>query len=116
MRSGTHGDKRFGNDPLDIVQQRNRGWWERTPMTYDWNAGVSSTDWDQSPPRSTPSMLLGFFDDATVGVEGLESDVLPLPRGLRHLVMSRLPARRASRMLARWGSFVTFDAARPLRP
>src|SRR5262245_47309894 len=38
MRSGTHGQKRLGSDSLDAVQERNRGWWERTPMTYDWNA------------------------------------------------------------------------------
>ena len=294
MRSGTHGEKRLGGDSLDAVQQRNRGWWERTPMTYDWSAaspndrgvawfdeqdrlnveahrffatdrqpfdrlipfeqlrgkrvleigvgagfhselmaragadvtGIDLTDaavsttrrrfelkglqgrflqWDAEQTsqdftgsfdfiwswgvihhsartgrivrnvaswlndtgrfagmvyhresmsaavaltldgllrgklwsgsidetlwRSTDGFsarfypaeiwrdfLLGFFDEAAVDVSGLESDVLPLPRALRKVVVDRISLPRARAMLARWGSFVTFDATRPLRP
>ena len=294
MRSGTHGEKRLSTDSLDAVQQRNRGWWERTPMTYDWSmassndrslawfdeqdrrnieahrffatdqhpfdrlipfqqirgkrvleigvgagfhselmaragadvTGIDLTDaavatarrrfdlkgldgrflrWDAEQPssdlqgrfdfvwswgvihhsartgrivrnvanwlsdegrfagmvyhresmsaavavaldgllrgkllsrsidetlwRSTDGfsarfypaeiwrdLLLGFFEDAAVDVSGLESDILPLPRALRKAVVRRIPLRRARAMLARWGSFVTFDATRPLRP
>src|SRR5215217_2799990 len=36
--TGKHGDKRAGSDPLELVQERNRAWWETTPMTYDWRA------------------------------------------------------------------------------
>jgi len=293
MRSGTHGEKRLGGDSLDAVQQRNRGWWERTPMTYDWSAaspndrgvawfdeqdrlnveahrffatdqhpfdrlipfeqirgkrvleigvgagfhselmaragadvtGIDLTDaavstarrrfdlrglqgrflqWDAEQPspdfqgrfdfiwswgvihhsartgrivrnvaswlndtgrfagmvyhresmsaaaavvldgllrgklwsgsidetlwRSTDGFsarfypaeiwrdfLLGFFEDAAVDVSGLESDILPLPRALRKAVVRRISPRRARAMLARWGSFVTFDATHPLR-
>jgi 2-polyprenyl-3-methyl-5-hydroxy-6-metoxy-1,4-benzoquinol methylase len=293
MRSGTHGEKRLGVDALDVVQEKNRGWWERTPMTYDWAAaspsdrglawfdeqdrlnieahrffatderpfdrlipfdrlrgkrvleigvgagfhaellaragadvtGIDLTDaavttarrrfelkglagqfirWDAEQPskdfdrrfdfvwswgvihhsartarivrnvsdwltdagrfsgmvyhrealsttsalllhgilrgqlfkrsidemlwRSTDGfsarfypaelwrdLLLGFFIDAEVNVSGLESDLLPLPRVLRRAVVRRIPFRTARAMLGRWGSFVTFDAARPLR-
>jgi 2-polyprenyl-3-methyl-5-hydroxy-6-metoxy-1,4-benzoquinol methylase len=292
MRSGTHGEKRLGSDSLEAVQDRNRGWWERTPMTYDWTAvapgdrtlawfdeqdrlnveahrffatdrvpfdrlipfgslrgkrvleigvgagfhaelmaragadvtGIDLTDaaiataqrrfelkrldarflrWDAEQPyhefergfdfiwswgvihhsartgrivrnvaswlkdpgrfagmvyhresmsaaaavvldgvlrgklwsgsidetlwRSTdgftarfyPSelwrdFLLGFFEDATVAVSGLESDILPVPRALRKTLLRRISPRHARALLARWGSFVTFEAARPL--
>jgi 2-polyprenyl-3-methyl-5-hydroxy-6-metoxy-1,4-benzoquinol methylase len=293
MRSGTHGEKRLGVDSLEVVQEKNRGWWERTPMTYDWGAtspadrtlawfdeqdrlnieahrffatdqhpfdrlipfeqlrgkrvleigvgagfhsellaragadvtGIDLTDtavatarrrfdlkglegyflrWDAEQPskdfdrrfdfvwswgvihhsartarivrnvsdwltdagrfsgmvyhrealsttsalllhgvlrgklwrgsvdetlwRSTdgfsarfyPSelwrdLLIGFFMEARVDVSGLESDLLPLPRLLRRVVVRRIPFGTARAMLGRWGSFVTFDAARPLR-
>lgn len=293
MRSGTHGDKRLRGDSLEAVQERNRGWWERTPMTYDWRAaargdrdlewfneqdrlnveahrffatdrtpfdrlipfpdlrgrhvleigvgagfhaelmaqagakvtGIDLTDaaistarrrfdlkglearflrWDAEQPlnefdrrfdfiwswgvihhsartarivrnvaswladsgrfagmvyhreamssaaavflhgvlrgklwsgsidevlwRSTDGfsarfypaelwqdLLIGFFDDASVDVAGLESDVLPVPRPLRKIMVGRLPASRTRALLARWGSFVTFNAERPLR-
>ena len=293
MRSGTHGDKRLGGDSLEAVQERNRGWWERTPMTYDWRAtapgdrdlewfneqdrlnveahrffatdrtpfdrlipfpdlrgkrvleigvgagfhaelmaragaevtGIDLTDaaistarrrfdlkglearflrWDAEQPltefdrrfdfiwswgvihhsartarivrnvagwltdsgrfagmvyhreamssaaalflhgvlrgklwsgsidemlwRSTDGfsarfypaelwrdLLIGFFEDASVDVAGLESDVLPVPRPLRKFVVGRLSAGRTRALLARWGSFVTFNAERPLR-
>lgn len=293
MRSGTHGDKRLGSDSLEAVQQQNRGWWESTPMTYDWRAappgernlewfneqdrlnveahrffatdrtpfdrlipfadlrgrrvleigvgagfhaelmaragaevtGIDLTDaavatarrrfdlkglearflrWDAEQAfdefdhrfdliwswgvihhsartarivrnvaswladsgrfagmvyhreamssaaalflhgvlrgklwsksidellwRSTDGfsarfypaelwrdLLIGFFDDASVEVAGLESDVLPVPRPLRKILLGRLSANRTRSLLARWGSFVTFNAERPLR-
>jgi 2-polyprenyl-3-methyl-5-hydroxy-6-metoxy-1,4-benzoquinol methylase len=293
MRSGTHGEKRLASDSLDAVQQRNRGWWEQTPMTYDWSmasskdrslawfdeqdklnveahrffatdrqpfdrlipfeqlrgkrvleigvgagfhselmaraganvTGIDLTDaavatarrrfelkgldgrflqWDAEQPstdfkagfdfvwswgvihhssrtgrivrnvagwlkdegrfagmvyhrqsmsaavavaldgvmrgklwsgsvdetlwRSTDGFsarfypaeiwrdfLLGFFAEAAVDVSGLESDILPLPRALRKAVVRRISVNRARALLARWGSFVTFDASRPLR-
>lgn len=293
MRSGTHGDKRLGSDSLDAVQDRNRGWWERTPMTYDWRAaspghrdltwfdeqdrlnveahrffatdrtpfdrlipfpdlrgrrvleigvgagfhaelmaragaevtGIDLTDaaiatarrrfdlkgldarflrWDAEQPlnefdrrfdfiwswgvihhsartarivrnvaswltdsgrfagmvyhreamsaaaalflhgvlrgklwsgsidemlwRSTDGfsarfypaelwrdLLVGFFESAEVDVAGLESDVLPVPRALRKALLGRLSAGRTRALLARWGSFVTFNAENPLR-
>lgn len=36
MLTGRHGPKRDQEEPLDVVQSRNRTWWESTPMTYDW--------------------------------------------------------------------------------
>jgi SAM-dependent methyltransferase len=36
MLTGRHGAKRDQDEPLDLVQTRNRTWWEMTPMTYDW--------------------------------------------------------------------------------
>jgi 2-polyprenyl-3-methyl-5-hydroxy-6-metoxy-1,4-benzoquinol methylase len=294
MRSGTHGYKRLSGDSLEAVQERNRGWWERTPMTYDWYAaaprdrdlewfneqdrlsveahrffatdrspfdrlipfpdirgrrvleigvgagfhaelmaragaevtGIDLTDaaistarrrfdlkglegrfvrWDAEQPleefdrrfdfiwswgvihhsartarivrniagwladsgqfagmvyhreamstasalflhgilggrlwsrsidemlwRSTDGFsarfypaeiwrdsLLGFFEEAQVDVSGLESDILPLPRALRRVVVKRISIPRARVLLARWGSFVTFNATHPLRP
>jgi hypothetical protein len=67
------------------------------------------------PAELWRDLLIGFFDDAEVGVAGLESDVLPLPRSMRKLMLRSLSDARARALLARWGSFVTFDAARPLR-
>jgi 2-polyprenyl-3-methyl-5-hydroxy-6-metoxy-1,4-benzoquinol methylase len=36
--SGRHGPKRKAAESIDEVQAANRGWWEATPMSYDWNA------------------------------------------------------------------------------
>ena len=52
---------------------------------------------------------------AEVDVAGLESDVLPVPRALRKALLRRLSAGRTRALLARWGSFVTFNAENPLR-
>ncbi|MBV9328288.1 MAG: class I SAM-dependent methyltransferase [Chloroflexi bacterium] len=47
MLTGRHGPKRDQDEPLDVVQTRNRTWWEATPMTYDWRRRVPSA-WDAS--------------------------------------------------------------------
>jgi hypothetical protein len=89
-----------------------------------WSGSIDETLWRSTdgfsarfyPAEIWRDFLLGFFDEAAVGVSGLESDILPLPRALRKAVVPRIPVRRARAMLARWGSFVTFDATHPLRP
>jgi SAM-dependent methyltransferase len=43
MLTGRHGPKRDQDEPLDVVQTRNRTWWETTPMTYDWRRPSEST-------------------------------------------------------------------------
>lgn len=67
------------------------------------------------PVEQWQDLLLGFFGEASVGVAGGEGDVLPLPRRLRRLLVNRISDRRRDRILARAGSFITFEASSPLR-
>jgi SAM-dependent methyltransferase len=52
MLTGRHGPKRVQEEPLDLVQSRNRTWWEATPMTYDWRR-----------PSSSAFDSVGWFDE-----------------------------------------------------
>ncbi len=61
-------------------------------------------------------LLMGFFDAAEVGVTGQMSDILPVPRRLRIRLAARVSPKWRDRNLARFGSFITFLAARPIRP
>ncbi len=67
------------------------------------------------PADQWRDLLLGFFQEAQVGVTGNEGDVLPLPRFIRRPLVRRLPPRLRDRILARTGSFVTFSARRPFK-
>jgi 2-polyprenyl-3-methyl-5-hydroxy-6-metoxy-1,4-benzoquinol methylase len=66
------------------------------------------------PADQWRDLLLGFFDDAEVGVSGIETD-LPCPRILRRRVLPLVPEARKIVYLERFGSFVTFRAHRPLQ-
>jgi len=66
------------------------------------------------PADQWRDLLLGFFDAADVAVTGIDSD-LPVPRSVRPFVVSRAPESRKRAYLARFGSFITFSAAGPLR-
>jgi 2-polyprenyl-3-methyl-5-hydroxy-6-metoxy-1,4-benzoquinol methylase len=59
-------------------------------------------------------LLLGFFDVASASVTGTEADVLPLPRELRRLIVPRISPERQARILGRFGSFLVFEARKPL--
>jgi SAM-dependent methyltransferase len=61
-------------------------------------------------------LLLGFYNEATVNVEGIDTDLLPLPHPLRRRLerLIAIPTRR--HLLGRVGSFLTFRGWRPLRP
>jgi 2-polyprenyl-3-methyl-5-hydroxy-6-metoxy-1,4-benzoquinol methylase len=61
-------------------------------------------------------LLLGFFEEASVAVTGTDVDVLPLPRRLRSRLVPYVSANLQNRVLARFGSFVIFDARKPLTP
>ncbi len=52
MLTGRHGPKRVHEESLDLVQRRNRTWWEATPMTYDWRR-----------PSSSPFESAAWFDE-----------------------------------------------------
>jgi SAM-dependent methyltransferase len=64
---GRHGRKRFESDSLEQVQEANRGWWERTPMTYDWlgDAGVAtgSAEWFDDQDRRSADAHRHFWSD-----------------------------------------------------
>jgi SAM-dependent methyltransferase len=67
------------------------------------------------PADQWRDLLLGFFADASVEVTGNEPDAVPLPRALRVVVARLIPARIRDRIIARAGSFVLFEAQKPLR-
>ncbi len=67
------------------------------------------------PAELWRDLLLAFFEEATVSVTGSEADAVPLPRALRRRIAPHVPSQRRDRVLARFGSFVTFHASRPLR-
>ncbi len=67
------------------------------------------------PADQWRDLLLGFFEEASVRVSGQESDVLPLPRVVRVRIQPRIPPAVRSRVLQRAGTFVLFNATRPLR-
>jgi 2-polyprenyl-3-methyl-5-hydroxy-6-metoxy-1,4-benzoquinol methylase len=66
------------------------------------------------PADQWRDLLLGFFDVASVSVTGTEADVLPLPRALRRLIVPRISSETQARILRRFGSFLVFDARKPL--
>lgn len=68
------------------------------------------------PADQWRDLLLGFFEEASVAVTGTDADVVPLPRRLRTRVVPRVSPRLRDRILTRCGSFVIFDARKPLRP
>jgi len=68
------------------------------------------------PADQWRDLLLGFFEEASVVVAGTDADVLPLPRRLRTRVVPYISASLRDRVLARFGSFVIFDARKPLAP
>jgi 2-polyprenyl-3-methyl-5-hydroxy-6-metoxy-1,4-benzoquinol methylase len=65
------------------------------------------------PADQWRDLLLGFFSRAEIGITGIDTD-LPVPRQLRRLVLTRLPEARQQAYLARFGSFITFNADTPL--
>jgi len=67
------------------------------------------------PAEQWRDLLLGFFDDATVAVNGQLSDAVPLPHALRVRVEPLIPRATRERILQRAGTFIVFDATRPLR-
>jgi SAM-dependent methyltransferase len=66
------------------------------------------------PADQWQDLLLGFFGDAAVAVTGQKSDVLPLPRPLRRLMLPLISDAAARRLAERVGSFLTFRACGPL--
>jgi 2-polyprenyl-3-methyl-5-hydroxy-6-metoxy-1,4-benzoquinol methylase len=60
-------------------------------------------------------LLMGFFDASDVGVTGQMSDILPVPRRLRTRIAARVSASWRDRNLAKFGSFITFQASQPVR-
>lgn len=67
------------------------------------------------PAEQWRDLLLAFFEEADVEVNGIESDAVPLPRRLRERVAPHVPERLRERVQRRAGSFVTFTARRPVR-
>lgn len=65
------------------------------------------------PADQWRDLLLAFFDNARVGVTGIDTD-LPIPRSVRPFVLPRVPVESKNRYLDRFGSFVTFCADAPL--
>jgi len=66
------------------------------------------------PADQWRDLLLGFFASADIAVTGIDSD-LTVPRSVRSLVVSLASEARKRAYLTRFGSFVTFSAASPLR-
>src|SRR3954462_8934840 len=67
VRTGRHGSKRSDDDSLEDVQERNRAWWEATPMTYDWRGddGQVSEAWFDDQDRRNAQVHAHFATDAT---------------------------------------------------
>jgi 2-polyprenyl-3-methyl-5-hydroxy-6-metoxy-1,4-benzoquinol methylase len=67
--SGRHGAKRRDDDPLQAVQERNRRWWESTPMTYDWRGEVRveelSEAWFDEQDRRSAQVHAHFATETT---------------------------------------------------
>lgn len=68
------------------------------------------------PADQWRDLLLGFFEEASVAVTGTDADVLPLPRRLRSRLVPYISANLQDQVLSRFGSFVIFDARKPLTP
>jgi SAM-dependent methyltransferase len=66
--TGRHGPKRDSDEPLELVQTRNRNWWESTPMTYDWRrptrSAADTTDWFEEQDRRFLSAAAFYATDA----------------------------------------------------
>jgi SAM-dependent methyltransferase len=64
---GRHGRKRVESDALEQVQEANREWWERTPMTYDWSGAAEfatgSTVWFDDQDRRSVAAHRHFLKD-----------------------------------------------------
>jgi SAM-dependent methyltransferase len=65
------------------------------------------------PADQWRDLLLAFFDSAETSVEGLDVDLIPLPRRLRRMVWERLDPEARRRRLQRVGHFLLFRASRP---
>jgi SAM-dependent methyltransferase len=141
MLTGHHGPKRDQEEPLDLVQSRNRTWWESTPMTYDWrrpaSAGFDSVAWfdeqdqrfldnaafyatDERPfDRFLPYGMLRGKDVLEIGVgSGLHAELLA--RADARVTGIDLTSTAVSRTRRRFdlkklpGRFFQWDAERPL--
>jgi SAM-dependent methyltransferase len=67
------------------------------------------------PAEQWRDLLLGFFQESSVTVTGLDSE-LPVPRSLRKLVVTHLSYVRKQQFLSRFGGFIVFSASAPLQP
>lgn len=59
--------------------------------------------------------LLAFFAEARTVPTGQKLEVLPVPRQLRDALLPRVSDAAAHQVLHRFGSFLTFEAHRPLK-
>lgn len=66
------------------------------------------------PADQWRDLLLAFFRDASVAVTGQKSEILPVPRPLRRVLLRVISDRAARRVLHHVGSFLTFQARAPL--
>jgi SAM-dependent methyltransferase len=111
---GLHGLKRSAADPLEAVQEANRGWWERTPMTYDWRASArlepGSPAWFDDQDRRCDRQHAHFLGDRPA-FELLLGDV---PWSVTDVLEIGVGAGYHAELLARRGARVTgIDLAAP---
>jgi 2-polyprenyl-3-methyl-5-hydroxy-6-metoxy-1,4-benzoquinol methylase len=65
------------------------------------------------PADQWRDLLLAFFEEADTRVQGLDVDVVPLPRAVRPLLWRRMSLATRNRMLQRLGHFLMFRASQP---
>jgi 2-polyprenyl-3-methyl-5-hydroxy-6-metoxy-1,4-benzoquinol methylase len=117
---GTFGGMVYHRDSLVALASVMREWILRLRLFRE---SVDEALWRSSdgfsarfyPADQWRDLLLGFFEEASVRVSGQESDVLPLPRAFRVRILPRIPQALRSQVLQRAGTFILFDASRPLR-
>ncbi len=67
------------------------------------------------PADQWRDLLLAFFEQASVGVNGADEDFLPLPRRIRDPILQRVSDQTKDRFLRRAGHFLLFSASSPSR-
>jgi SAM-dependent methyltransferase len=107
MLTGRHGPKRDQDDSLELVQTRNRIWWEATPMTYDWRRpseyAVDTAAWIDEQDRRFLAAAAFYATDTYPFDRFLPYHLL----GGKHVLEIGIGSGLHAELLAHAGAFVT---------
>jgi SAM-dependent methyltransferase len=99
MRHYLFGGEFIGNTPDETL--------------WRWTDGYSARYYHK---EQAEDLFRGFFEDVRSLVLGMDVDVVPLPRPVRKLVVSRIPDGRKLAIASRLGGFLFVMASNPVPP
>jgi SAM-dependent methyltransferase len=91
-------------------------------LNWNWSHSIDEALWRSTdgfsarfyPADQWRDLLLAFFSQAEISIEGIDVDLIPLPRRLRRVIWDRLSTEMKRRSLRRTGSFLVFRADHPI--
>lgn len=79
---------------------------------WRWSDGYSARFYHK---EQFEDLFRGFFGEVSGVILGQESDIIPLPRRVRHLIASQIPVERKLSIASRVGGFLFLTASNPLQ-